>query len=166
MPKSKLGRILGLIGGLIFIGCIGFIGYFLYFVRPVVMPPKAERAIIQQQAADYLAAWQRGDLPTMTSMMSSKSTFKKGKFPEFSGKQVTLKKLFWRPALPLGRIMVGAFIRQGNDWKHWPNGKMAFPVYEQGGVRYFLVFIKDGGEWMVLNGPGCDVPTKPSPSKN
>jgi hypothetical protein len=164
---SKTFRIFLVALALFFLLNLAFSLFFRFiYARPVTIPPKAELTVIQQQAKDYLAAWQRGDDKAMRAAKSSKSLFQNEKIPKFSGEIISLTREYWRPAVPFARIMVGVFIRQGNDWKHWPADRMVFPVYEQGGKKYFLLYIKDSDQWKLLNGPGCDILRKPAADNN
>ncbi len=118
------------------------------------VPGPSARAVLSERAAAYLDAWSRHDAKTMDSLTSPSARFEEN--PTFPGGNVELANAFWRPSEALAEIFVSLFSRD-EKWDQWRNRRVAFVVYELRGRKCFLVLVKDD-EWLVLNGPGCELP--------
>jgi hypothetical protein len=124
---------------------------------PISVPGSSERAVLSKRAATYLDAWSRQDGKAMHSLTSPSARF--GENPTFPGGNVELSNVFWRPCEALAHVFASMFGRD-DKWDQWRNGRVAFVVYELRGRKYFLMLVKDD-EWLVLNGPGCELPRDP-----
>ena len=121
---------------------------------PVNVPGSSERAVLSKRAATYLDAWSRHDAKAMDSLTSPSAYFET--VPTFPGGNVELTNVFWRPSEAMADIITSMCSRD-DKWDQWRNGRVAFVVYELRGRKHFLILVKDD-EWLVLSGPGCELP--------
>jgi len=170
-PSPLLRRFLialFIIFGAAVLGGAGFLAYFWWFIHPIPLPPPADRARVLQRASEYLDAWARGDTRTMVSLGSRASRYRNGRFPKFPGGSVVVTRQFWLPSKPIARVLAGVVTKHDHDyWPRWRKDRIAFIVYTHAALkdspakRYFLILVRDDREWMVLNGPGCELDLHP-----
>lgn len=127
-----------------------------WYLWPIAVPPPGERRLLLECAESYLSAWQRDDTRVKDLLTSEWSRGKGRPFPEYSGGEVRLHDIFWRPSKPLAQIIAGTAIRPGRE-QEWKASRIAFPLYEHADKWYFLILVKDD-RWLVLAGAGCEMP--------